>query len=276
MNKDIRLKVTFPNHKKTIKLIHLIGAEGFYSLVQLWCYVAQNHPKGILKDYDKYDLEIAARWTGEKGEFTKAVTRKDINFVKKIAKGFEINDWEEHNPYVFHADERSEKARLAAQARWKPSKDKGLSDASSIDVALPPALTSNAPSPDPSPSPLPKPKKKVSKGKSIEAPEAFTPTDSLLKFFDKETYWKENQKDLIDSCLDNFRAKGEKKIDWEATIRNWCRNDKKWNPKNYDSKEEYTMPGLDGGEVKLRSMEEVAAHKILLAKAASERSGPNG
>jgi hypothetical protein len=158
LNKDIRLKVTFPNHKKTIKLIRLIGAEGFYSLVQLWCYVAQNHPKGILKDYDKYDLEIAARWTGARGEFTKSVTRKDIDFVKKITKGFEINDWEEHNPYVFHADERSEKARKAAKARWEPSKDNSLSDASSIDVAILQASTSNAPSPDPIPLPPPTPK----------------------------------------------------------------------------------------------------------------------
>ena len=197
MNKDIRLKVTFPNHKKTIKLIHLIGADGFYSLVQLWCYVAQNHPKGILKDYDKYDLEIAARWMGERGEFTKAVTRKDINFVKKITKGFEINDWEEHNPYVFHADERSEKARLAAKARWKPSKDKGLGDASSIDVAMPQASVSNAPSPDPSPSPPPPPKpkkdlavfedfykaypKKKSKGQAEKTWNKLSPTNDLLK-----------------------------------------------------------------------------------------------
>ena len=272
MNKDIRLKVTFPNHKKTIKLIHFIGCDGFYSLVQLWCYVAQNHPKGILRDYDKYDLEIAARWTGEKGEFTRAVTRKDINFVKKVAKGFEINDWEEHNPYVFHADERSEKARLAAQARWKPSKNKGLSDASSIDVALPLASASNAPSPNPSPSPLPIPKKKVGKGKSIEAPESFTPTDNLLKFFDKETYWKENYQDLIDACLDNFRSKGEKKIDWEATIRNWCRNDKKWNPNNYESKGGFTIE-IEGGATKeFDTIEELKAYQAKSAQLASERT----
>lgn len=158
MNKDIRLKVTFPTHKKTIKLIRLAGHEAITSLLQLWCYVAQNHPKGILNDYDKDDLEIAASWNGEPGKFAKAVTKKEINFVKKTAKGFEINDWEEHNPYVFHADERSEKARKAAKARWKPIDSKGSGDASSMQVAMPQAQTSNAPSPDPSPSPPPIPK----------------------------------------------------------------------------------------------------------------------
>lgn len=193
MNKDIRLKVTFPNHKKTIKLIHLIGYEGFYSLVHLWCYVAQNHPKGILKDYDKDDLEIAARWSGKRGEFTKAVTKKEIGFVKKTSNSFEINDWEEHNPYVFHAEERSEKARLAAKARWEPSKDAVLSDATSIEVAMPQASASNAPSPSPSPKPMPKKKlagfedfykaypKKKSKGQAEKTWNKLSPTNDLLK-----------------------------------------------------------------------------------------------
>ena len=138
----------------------MAGHEAFYSLVQLWCYVAQNHPKGILRDYDKDDLEIVSKWTGLRGLFAKSVTKKEIGFVNKIKNGFEINDWEEHNPYVFHTDERSEKARKAAKKRWEPSKDAGLGDASSIHQAMPLAQSSNAPSPNPSPSPLPPPNPK--------------------------------------------------------------------------------------------------------------------
>ena len=197
MNKDIRLKVTFPNHKKTIKLIHLAGHEAFYSLVQLWCYVAQNHPKGILKDYDKDDLEIVSKWTGLRGLFAKSVTKKEIGFVNKIKNGFEINDWEEHNPYVFHADERSEKARKAAKARWKPTDSNSSRDANSMPQAMPQAQASNAPSPNPSPlpSPPPKPKKKLagfedfwkaypkkkSKGQAEKTWDKISPTNDLLK-----------------------------------------------------------------------------------------------
>lgn len=98
------------------------------------------------------------------------------------------------------------------------------------------------------------------KGKEVKgetkAPEDLTPTDSLLKFFAKETYWKENQQDLIDACLDHFRSKGEKKIDWEATIRNWCRTDKKYNPKNYESNAKFTCDDLDGEFDTIEEMKE--------------------
>jgi hypothetical protein len=161
MNNDIRLKVTFPTHRKTVKLIHLVGCEGFFSLLQLWCYTAQNHSKGVLDGYDKDDIEIAAMWKGKRGEFLKAAIK--VGYVKKIKNGYEIHEWKEHNPYAFHAEERSEKARVAAKKRWEVSGSKGLVDASSIDVALPQASSSNAPSPNPSPlpSPDPTPNKKI-------------------------------------------------------------------------------------------------------------------
>jgi hypothetical protein len=279
LNKDIRLKVTFPNHKKTIKLIHLIGCDGFYSLVQLWCYVAQNHPKGILNDYDKYDLEIAARWTGERGEFTKAVTRKDINFVKKIVKGYEIKDWEEHNPYVFHADERSEKARQAAKARWKTTDSKGLDDASSIDVALPQASVSNAPSPSPSPPPIPKPKKTLAGFEDLW--KRYPNKDgkkAAEKYFNSTVKTKEDYAAInkaLDKYITNLKTETWKKPKNGST---WFNNWQDWvNWEETGTMEPlYTMPDINGGTKDLYSDEEMLEHKALLAKTANERKGPDG
>ena len=62
-----------------------------------------------------------------------------------------------------------------------------------------------------------------------------------------------DQKDLIDACLDNFRSKGEKRIHWEATIKNWCRKHKEWNPKNYESEGGITV---DDSGLKFNTIEE--------------------
>lgn len=39
-------------------------------------------------------------------------------------------------------------------------------------------------------------------------------------------------KQLAESCFDYFKGKGEQKADWEATVRNWIRNDEKFNKKS--------------------------------------------
>ena len=39
-------------------------------------------------------------------------------------------------------------------------------------------------------------------------------------------------KQLAESCFDHFRGKGEQKADWQATVRNWIRNDEKFNKKS--------------------------------------------
>ena len=39
-------------------------------------------------------------------------------------------------------------------------------------------------------------------------------------------------KQLAETCFDHFRGKGEQKMDWESTVRNWIRNDEKFNNKN--------------------------------------------
>ena len=114
---------------------------------------------------------------------------------------------------------------------------------------------------------------KISRGKT-NAPESFTPSEKLLEYFNKEAYWKENSQDLIDACFDHHRSKGNKMVDWEAAIKTWCRNDKKFNPKNYDSKGGFTIEVEGGVEMEFNSMEEVKAYQAKMAVEASERTEP--
>lgn len=78
---------------------------------------------------------------------------------------------------------------------------------------------------------------KKPKAKKIDPPliedflKAITePTKKLCK---ENNIMQGKFKELAESCFDHFKGKGEKKADWNATVRNWIRNDKKFNPQDY-------------------------------------------
>ncbi|MFD2206621.1 hypothetical protein [Kiloniella antarctica] len=157
---DIRLQCGFHSHPKTIKLIRKIGHEGAFCLTQLWCWAAENRPKGDLAGLDIDDIEIAAGWTGEEGKFHAAILGTWLD------EDLKLHTWEDHQGYIFHAEERSEKARNAAAARWGKRKTETDNNASSTSdeclehttsnaKPMPQHQSSNAPTPTPTPTPAP-------------------------------------------------------------------------------------------------------------------------
>ncbi|HEC15736.1 MAG TPA: hypothetical protein ENI99_04055 [Sedimenticola sp.] len=147
MNSDIRVSTTFPNHPKVVKLQRRLGPQGPLSLIYLWLFVAQNKPDGRLSGMDAEDIEIAAKWDGKDGEFVSALV--SLRFIEKEGNVFILHGWEEHNAYASAAKMRKEKAKKAAEARWR----KRLGECSEHAEALPQASASTAPTPSPTPSP---------------------------------------------------------------------------------------------------------------------------
>lgn len=154
MNKDIRLAVTFPDHPKTVRLINRLGLEGVWSLIRLWLFAAQQRPDGRLVNMDVEDIAIAAKWPHDAKEFVETLLDPKIRFLEQGNDGYLIiHDWHEHNTYAAHAQERSEKARKAAVAKWekrlKGATSKGK-QCTEHDLALREGQSGNAPSPSPS------------------------------------------------------------------------------------------------------------------------------
>jgi hypothetical protein len=131
------------------------------ALIDLWLFVAQNKPEGRLIGMDAEDIEIAARWEGKPGEFVSALVA--LRFLDEAGGEHTLHNWKEHNAYAADAKARSEKARRAAEARWRARNgDHGDSEGCpeqcpKHDQALPPAQGSNAPYPSPNPDPSPNP-----------------------------------------------------------------------------------------------------------------------
>ena len=116
MNIDIRLSLEFFDHPKVGKLERRLGLEAVVCLLKLWGWAAKNRPNGKLEGLDVEDVEFVARWKGSEGEFV--ATLLALRLLDEVDGGFAVHDWEEHQAYASKSEERSSKARKAAEARW--------------------------------------------------------------------------------------------------------------------------------------------------------------
>ena len=169
MNTDIRISVSFKNHRKRKRLSVLLGPGATDYLLDLWISTAMNHPSGILLGMDELDIALEAGWGGDHKQFVAALM--DCGFLEQMADGvYRLHDWEEHQPYAIGASARSDAARKAANTKWNKirntqNQDSGADGNAKLCDAQCAAHKSamrndengNAPSPSPSPSPSPDP-----------------------------------------------------------------------------------------------------------------------
>ena len=125
MNTDIRISVSFRNHRKRKRLKMMIGACATDYLLDLWIATAMNRPSGVLTGMDETDIALDAGWEGDPGEFVDALLR--CGFMDFDGQNYSMHDWEDHQGYVVHADMRKERAKKAAAKRWE-NKDNASSD----------------------------------------------------------------------------------------------------------------------------------------------------
>jgi len=161
VNTDIRLQVSFFMHHKTLKLESILGEAGPLRLIQLWTWVAMNKPDGNLKGMGLDEVELAAGWRGDSGQFIDTLIK--CKFVDGTSGSYKIHDWEYHNPYAASSGERIKRAVKANATR--AANDLGLEgDEREKFIAKRVAkrtakrsAKSTPPSPSPSPSPSPPP-----------------------------------------------------------------------------------------------------------------------
>lgn len=161
MNKDIRIDLSFSNHRKRKKLFSILGAQGVLSLIDLWLKTAESRPKGILTGMDETDIALDAQWSADAGQFCKVLC--EVGFLDRAEDGtYSIHDWKEHQRYAYFSEERSKVARDSARRRWekrrgikKEDKEKQGHNANIMQGAYEGHTKGNAPSPSPNPNPNP-------------------------------------------------------------------------------------------------------------------------
>ena len=179
---DIRIDLSFLQHRKRKKLMQELGPEGVLALIDLWLNTRQTRPKGVLYGLSEIDIALDAQWSGDPVRFCAALVA--IGFLDRSEEGvYSLHNWSRHQPFAFFEDERKERARKNAEGRWRqkeePKREKKTKKnaksvqaapclhatgttppchlhASGIQVACNPLCNQYAPSPIPSPSPNPK------------------------------------------------------------------------------------------------------------------------
>jgi hypothetical protein len=145
---DIRIPVSFINHRKRKKLERNLGKLATSHLIDLWLNAAMNHPSGILDGMTEEDIALDANWDGDEYVFVTALI--DVGFIDvDDNRVYSLHDWEKHQPWVYNSEERSKRARKAVQARWKNEKK-----TENIRRVYEPYTECNTPSPSPLPLPL--------------------------------------------------------------------------------------------------------------------------
>ncbi len=165
MNTDIRVKISLMGSRKLKKLIKALEIEEAHAiglLTCLWVRTGIDSPKGILKDWDEQDIADAAGWNNGASDFVKAL--KETRWIDYDGKKkcYKIHDWETHQSWACHADERSERARNAVNARWGQSytdsntgSNSGSNSGSNTPILSSPSPYPSNTSPDPKPLPPP-------------------------------------------------------------------------------------------------------------------------
>ncbi len=117
MNHDFRITVGFFFHPKTLRLQSELGDSGILALIRLWEHTAAHRWGGVLMEYTPRMIGDVVRWADDPRGLVDALVH--IGFLDKVDGGYLVHDWPEHNPYCTEVEQRIERARKAAEVRWK-------------------------------------------------------------------------------------------------------------------------------------------------------------
>ena len=118
MNSDFRVSITWMTSLKRKKLQRKLGPAGVLALLDLWSVAAEHRPGGVLRGWDKDDLELQSGWEGKPGELISALVELRLLDLDEKTGTYSIHNWEKWNHWATGAESRSEKASAAAAARW--------------------------------------------------------------------------------------------------------------------------------------------------------------
>lgn len=163
MNTDIRISISFKNHRKRKKFQFILGVpDATDYLLDFWLTAAVDRPEGDLSGLDNMDIALMAGWRDDPDHFVRSLIK--AGFLDETETGLVIHDWEIHNGYASAAKKRSEAARKAAKEKWNRRLGEGKkcdrnapAEDSQCDRNAPARAPSPTPTPTPTPTPIPNP-----------------------------------------------------------------------------------------------------------------------
>lgn len=111
---ELNLDIGYFSHRKTMRLIGLLGKGSEVLPIRLWCYTALHHAEtGWLADYSAQEIESILGWWGEPGRMLEAML--SVKFIDTIDSGYYVHNWHKRAGHLiaFHI-----RAKKGARGRW--------------------------------------------------------------------------------------------------------------------------------------------------------------
>jgi hypothetical protein len=151
---DVRLKVGFFNHPKTLRVERDLGSDGVLCLIRLLMFARVNrHKDGSFSGLTDEDIEAAAGWHRceryANGMLVACLSH--AGFLDGEIGERKIHEWKDHQAFAANFHKRSKAGKANATARWDKTYDRPNPHPNRIPLASEPHANRNAPTPTPTP-----------------------------------------------------------------------------------------------------------------------------
>ena len=133
----LNVELDYLTHRKTVRLIGLLGPHAPLYPIRLWAYVGKHHCEdGSFKGYSIQEIESILAWKGKKGGLLDALTT--VGYLDKVVEGeamyYQVHDWLDH---AGHLAALKKRGKANAEKRWSNlAKVDARPDATSIASAM--------------------------------------------------------------------------------------------------------------------------------------------
>jgi hypothetical protein len=229
-------------HRKTFELAGILNLDETYAaahVIRLWTWALDNAPDGVLSTCSARAIAYGAGWRGSDAEtFVEALVH-----VGWLDENLTIHDWDKYAGRLIdrraaNAERmrsvRATRVRAVDETRathvqrtvreraglpYRTVPDNTVPESNPLSVVSPPAENGTV---------VPTTTKAGSKAGKSKAPDSLEPNEADLKAGAEVGLSREQVAAKSAAMLDHFRAKGELRADWHATLRTWLRNTPKF------------------------------------------------
>lgn len=146
----MRVEPQFVDHPKLIRLKRRVGDYAVEGVIRLWGHCQESQRGGTWRGADAEYVEIVTRWTGQPGEFYKALI--EVGFLEEVPGAVVVHDWDKMNRKALTAWENgrrvgSTQRRRSGCVRSTETAQGGVGRLTENEVSVGDGLTQRDPKP---------------------------------------------------------------------------------------------------------------------------------
>lgn len=231
----IKVELATPDKPEVLRMARIVGVDKdliFGKLIRLWSWIDKNSVDGVVDGVVDTDIDSICYLKG----FCSAL----------VAVGWIVVDFDNERVIIpkfdRHNGESAKKRALKneAQAKWRSNKSSNVDTYKSTSESTH-SSTSESTREEKRRDIKEIYKEKSEKQKNTSIPSEFSPSEANIKFAQDNHL---NLSHEIEQFKNHALANGKKYIDWQAALRTWLGNAKKWDKPTNDKQQPFVMRSI--------------------------------